>query len=862
MNVAVNSKDTSSIGTRRPAIAKLLAIAARQVRGGLSGFYIFMACVALGVMMIAALGAVTESLRAGLESEGQTLLGGDILLSRMHVRADDKERQILKSTGIVGESASMRSTARAIDDSDQMLIEIKAVDETYPLVGELKLKNGISARDAFRKPSRAAVDQLVLERLKLKVGDKFNLGSSTLEIEAVIDETPDGLTHRLTFGPRVLISLPTLLQTGLVQPGALINWRYAIKLAEQKNAGDDELQKLRNNLKQGLSGAGFTIADRREPSPQLSRTLERLRQFLTLMGLTALLVGGVGVANAVSTFIDRQRKTIATFKSIGATNSQVMTVYLIQILMMTAIGIIVGLALGLAIPAALAFFYGKSLPIPATLTIPVWSTFAAVAYGALVALLFSLWPLGQTSRVSAAALFRDNVMNEKKWPPTYIVLATLALAIALAVFAVMTSGSQKLALYYCGCLLLAFLTFIALGEGVSWIARRIRRPRNPELSLAIGNLGAPGGLTRSVILSLGAGLSVLVAVSLADASFVDELGSRLPENSPDYFVLDIPKDEMENFRNAIEGEVAGTAIKSAPMLRGRLVKLNGTPVEQINAPPDAQWVLSGDRGITYSDKAPEDGKIVEGKWWSKEYSGEPLVSFESELAEQLGLKISDTVTVNILGRDVTARIANLRRVNWESLAINFVMIFSPNTLTGAPVNQLATVKLPDQTSLANEGQLTRNLAKKFPSITVIRVRDAIKTFNQVFAKVMTAVRAATSVTLLAGAIVLAGALATAQRRRILEAAILSALGANRRKILSAHLSEYIILALTTAGFAIAIGAFASWLVLTEAMDVEFMFSWRAVALALSISMGLVVAFGLLGTWAILRAKPVPYLRSE
>ena len=845
----------------RPSISRLFTVALRQVRGGLSGFYIFMACVALGVMMITAIGTVTESLRAGLESEGQTLLGGDVLLSRMHVRATDKELAHVKEFGQVCESASMRSTARRFDDQDQMLVEVKAVDKSYPLVGALELKSGKKPENTFRQPDSAAVDPLLLERLKLKIGDELKLGTSTLKIAAIIDKTPDGLTNRLTVGPRVLVSLPTLLATGLVQPGTLINWRYALKLTDDPS-DETKLAALTKKLKEGLQGSGFNFADRRDPSPQLTRTLERLRQFLTLMGLTALLVGGVGIANAVSTFVDRQRKTIATFKSIGATNRQVLIIYLLQILAMAAIGIAIGLVLGFAIPATLKLFYGDILPIPTTLTLSPWGTAAAITYGFVVSLLFSLWPLGRTARISGAALFRESSANEYGWPPAAIVFATTALTIFLALFAIMTSGAQMLALYYCGCLVLAFVVFILLGEFVSWVARKISRPRIPELSLAIGNLGAPGGLTRSVILSLGAGLTVLVAVSLADASFVDELSSRLPENSPDYFVLDIKKGDLDKFQNETKKNVHGTSIKSAPMLRGRLIKLKGVPVEQIKAPPEAQWVLSGDRGITYAETLPSGTSLVEGDWWPKDYAGEPLVSFEADLAKQLNLKISDTVTVNVLGRDITARIANLRKVDWESLAINFVMVFSPNTLAGAPANSLATLKLPEATTLADEGKLARAIASSFPSVTVIRVRDAIDTFNEVFSKIMTAVRAATSVTLLAGAIVLAGALATAQRRRILEAAILSALGASRRKILSAHVSEYVILAMTTAGFAIGLGALASWLVLTHAMEVKFTFSWAAVALALGLSLSLVIVFGLLGTWTILRAKPVPYLRSE
>jgi putative ABC transport system permease protein len=659
-----------------------------------------------------------------------------------------------------------------------------------------------------------------------------------------------------------LISLDALDKTGLVRPGTLIRWRYSLKLDPDRSASEDELLELRKSISSELSESGFTIRDRRDPSPQVSQVLDRLRQFLTLIGLTALLVGGVGVANAVATFIDKRRRVIATMKSIGATSRMVFAIFLVQIAVVAVIGIAIGLLLGTLLPIILNRLYGDILPIQTEITVSALSILSASIYGFAVAMLFTIWPLGRVERVSASVLFRDEVAPERSWPRNWVVGVTIALGLTLIAFALFTSDSKRIALYFCGGLAVMFAVFVALGAAVTWVARRIPRPRPPELALAVGNLGAPGGLTRSVVLSLGAGLSLLVAVALADASLVKELSERLPVRSPDYFVLDIPKTDYQAIAALVQGEVPGTVIEDAPMLRGRLVRLNGTPVEQINAPPEAQWVLNGDRGLSYSDTVPEGSKVKAGEWWDANYAGEPLVSFEVELAEKLGLKLGDTVTVNILGRNVTARIANLREVKWESLAINFVMVFSPNTLKGAPHNLLATISLPPGTPMATEAQVVRTLGRAFPSVTAIRVKDVLDAFNAVFTKVMTAIRVAGSVTLLAGALVLAGALATAQRRRILEAVILKTLGVTRRRVLTSHVLEYVLLAAVTALFAVALGSVAAWIAVTEVMKIPFSFSLSAVALALALSTGLVLLFGGVGTWAVLRAPAVPFLRSE
>lgn len=837
-----------------------LRLAGRQMRAGFDGFLIFMLCVALGVMVIAAVGTLADSLSSGIERHGRIILGGDIALSRMHARAVPSERAVLDGVGKVSETSTMRVMARLPDGSDQTLAELKSVDDAYSLVGRIELSGGMSLADALHDKG-AAVEPIMLERLGLKIGDRITIGQTGLVIRATIKKEPEGLTDGLTYGPRIIVSLATLEETGLIQPGALVRWRYALALPSDPT-DYEALLAARDQLKQGLSDAGFTIADRRDPSPQLRKTLDRLRQFLTLLGLAALIVGGVGIANAVSHFVDRRRRTIATMRAIGATGRQIFMAFLTQIMAIAAIGIALGLAAGVAIPFVLQTRYGHLLPLPVNMTVSALSLAAAAGYGLLVALLFSIWPLGRAEQISPAVLFRDEVGDRSGWPSPFIIAATAVLALILGAIAVFSADAPMLAAYFCGALAVVLMVFYALGLAVSWLARKVPRPRYPELALAIGNLGAPGGLTRSIILSLGAGLSLLVAVALTDASLVAELNGKLPENAPDYFVLDVPKTEIGKFRDDVLARVPGAVVQEAPMLRGRLISLGDRSVESIKAPPDAEWVLQGDRGITYAADVPEGSRVTAGEWWPADYDGEPLVSFEAELAKLLGLSVGDTVTVNVLGRNITARIANFRELDWDSLSINFVMVFSPNTLAGAPNNMLATIALPDSVDVKQEVALAKAVGQTFPTATVIRVRDAINAFNDIFEKVITAVRIASGVTLLAGALVLAGSLATAQRRRILEAVILKALGATRGRILLAHVMEYALLGLITAGFAVGLGALGSALALHYIMETPFIFSARAVLEAVAIALGLILIFGGLGTWQVLRARPVPYLRSQ
>lgn len=846
---------------QQPTFPRIFRLALRELRGGLSGFYVFIACVALGVMVITAVGALSDALQNGLQQQGETILGGDITLARTHARATAEERATIAALGKVSETASMRAMARLPDGTDQALVELKAVDRAYPLVEEVEIEGAGDFAEAMQAGGLVA-DPVLLERLGVKAGDHVKIGEAEVPVAAVLKSEPDGLASRMTYGPRVFLSLEALEKTKLVQPGTLVRWRYAVRQPGDAGRSDDAISRAREEIKRTLPEAGFTVLDRRDPSPRVTRTLDRLRQFLTLIGLTSLLVGGVGVANAVTTFIDRRRKVVATMKSLGATNRFIFGVFLTQILIVAVIGVAIGLALGAIVPGVLMRFYGDVLPVQPEFALTATSIAVAATYGLLVALLFTLWPLGRAQLVSPSVLFREEVAPERQLPPGRIIIATLAIAAALVLVAVATSDSKRIALYFTGALIVVFVVFLGLGEVVTRLAQRIKRPRVPEVALAIGNIGAPGGLTRAVVLSLGAGLSLLVAVALANSSMVNELSARLPADAPSYFVLDISKANYPGLEALVVREVPGAKLEEAPMLRGRLVNLAGTPVEQVKAPPEAQWVLNGDRGLTYSDVVPEGSTVIAGRWWDKGYQGEPLVSFEAELAQQLGLKIGDTVTVNVLGRNVTAKIANLREVHWESLALNFVMVFSPNTLAGAPHNLLATIGLPKDASTEAEVRMARAIGKAYPSISTIRVKDAINAFSKIFTKVMTAVRVAGGVTLLAGALVLAGALATAQRRRILEAVILKTLGATRWRLIRAHMMEYLTLAAVTAVFAVVLGAVAAWVVVTQVMNIDFVFSWTAVAGALGLSMALVAVFGGLGTWAVLRAPAVPYLKAE
>jgi putative ABC transport system permease protein len=843
-----------SAARRHLRLPLALRLALRDLRGGFSGFWIFLICIALGTGAIGAINSLSYAVQDSLVREGRVLLGGDIEATLVHRQATPDELAFLKAYGEVSEAATLRAMARKPGGGAQALVDLKAVDGAYPLYGAIKFDQG---RLAAVEQGGVALDRSVLEQLHLAIGDSVLIGNASLPIAAVIEQEPDRIAGGPAFGARILLSLNALKQTGLVEPGSLVRWAYRIKT--QVGVSPD----FKKELAAKFPEAGFLVRDSSDPSPGVRNTLERLTEFLTLVGLTAMLTGGIGVANAVASFIERRRMNIAAFKALGATGRVVFRAFFIEITLLAGLGILIGFVITASVPWATAQFLSGIAPVAIEPSLEPRALALAALFGALTALPFILWPLGRAQQVRAAELFRSGDDERLGWPPLPYLLASGAVVALLALATVLLSQDHRIALYVCGALFAIFVLFWSVGAGMRRLAGSLQRPKRPEMALALANIGGPGSLSRTIALSLGAGLTLLTAVSLVDASLSNELQSRLPDRAPSFFFIGVPKRELADFEKLLNENAPGARISTAPMLRGRLVALKGVPVEQLKAPPTAEWVLNGDRGITYSEAPPAGSQITEGQWWPADYEGEPLISFEADIAKTLDLRIGDMVTVNVLGRNLTAKIANFRKVRWGTIDINFVMVFSPNTLRQAPFTYLATLTWPDGRADAKaESAVMTALGAAFPTISAIRVRDALAAVNGIFEKVMRAVRVAGSVTLIMGALVVAGALVTAQRRRIYEAVVLRTLGASKRRIILAHLLEYLGLALSLSAIAAALGLAAAYAIVTYLMHISFSLSLTALLQPSMIETIFVAALGALGTYRVLSAKPAHYLRSE
>ena len=830
-----------------------LRLALRDLRSGLSGLYILVVCVLLGVTAIAAIGSLSEAVRQGLEREGQPLLGGDIEVSLVQRKLTPEERGALSALGEIREVASLRAMASSA--SRHALVEIKAVGEDYPLYGALVLSNGVKPANALAlRDGRhgIAAEPLLFERLGLKPGDAIVIGEARFDGRASILREPDRLSDGIAFGPRVLMSHEALRTTGLIKPGSLITWRYRLKL-------DDPFAyaSASATIARQFPAAGWRVRTRAEAAPGVSRYLERLTFFLTLVGLTTLVIGGVGIANAVKTFIDRRRRQIAILRLIGTPPATVFSAYLSEVMIVGAGATLLGLLLGALIPFIIDEGLGSLFPLPLHNAFYLQPLALAAGFGLLTAFTFSLWPLAEAKTIGAIELVRRSPGRLRR-PGLPDLLLLLCSTAALVTLTLLGLEPDRIVLWYVIGVTLGFLLLILLGAALVFMARHLTKPANALLRFALANLYRPGTALPSVVLSLGLGLTLFVTLSLIDRALTGELRDSLSSAAPSYFFLDVDKSETRLFLDAVNEEASVEDVVTAPMLRGRITRVKDQPASEVKPAPEGAWALRGDRGLTFAADLPKGSRLIAGQWWSRDYAGPPLVSFTADVARAIGLNLGDTVSVNVLGRELTATVASLREVDWRSLGMNFVMVFSPNALSSAPYSTLVTVSL----AADREGPFLDRIMKSFPTVTAIRVKDALDAVAELIGNLLLAIRGVSALTILTGLLVLGGALATGLSSRIYDAVVLKTCGATRAQLIAVFALEFALAGFATSLFAILAGTAAAFAICRYILEIPFAFSpLTAISVAFA-SMALTVAAGLLSAWRALGASPAVHLRED
>ncbi len=826
-----------------------LRLALRDLRGGLTGLRLLAICLFLGVAALAAVGSLSSAIVSGLAERGQSILGGDIQLIVAQREATPEELAAFRREGQLSHITRMRAMAARLDGAESLLVELKGVDEAYPLFGQFRLQPGaLSPRPSG---SEVAIGSELADRLRVRIGDSIRIGNGELRIIGFIAEEPDRVGQGFTLGSTALTDRAGLEATGLVQPGSLYNNAYRLKLP----AGADVAAAVKR-LTSAFKDAGYQVQDRSNGAPGTRRFIERLGQFLTLVGLTALIVAGIGVGNGVASYLDGKRGTIATLKLMGATSRTIFISYLLQIGLVALGAILAGLAAGAAAPWLVTLIAGSALPVPPRLSLYPVPLLVSAGYGLLIALVFALPPLARARTVPAASLFRGSLEPPRR-PPFPILLAVLLAAALIAALAISTAREPFFAAGFIASALALLLLLTLLGALIRWTASKLPRPKSPIFRLALANLHRPGAQTGRLVVALGLGLTLFTTLAVIETNLSGQIRTTIPAKAPSFFMLDIPVEDVSRFRALATKAAPQGDLVTIPSLRGAVVAVKGQRVSEMGEIPDGAWFLRGDRGLTYARQVPEGSRIVSGKWWPADYQGPPLISLDVEAARAVGLKVGDSMTVSILGREIDATIASLREINWDTMGFNFVIIFSPGTLESAPHSFMATISMPE----AQERPFARAVSRAFPTVSAIRVKEVVDAISNMLGQLSVAVRSAASVAILAGIAVLIGALAASRRARIYDSVILKLLGATRARILAAQALEFTVLALIVSAVAFVLGAASGWYVVVKVLELEWAPDWSVIGLTLAAGALVTLVLGLLGSLPALAARPARALRT-
>jgi putative ABC transport system permease protein len=827
-------------------------LARREIRGSVARFRVFLGALMLGVAAIGTVGSVAEAMRDGIAGNARLLLGGDVELRSLYMPPPDDLIETAADYGTLSRTMTMRAMLQVGGvDGERRLVALKAVDSAWPMVGSATLGGGGQIAPAIAA-GKIVIDPKLAQGLGLAPGDIVQIGDADLEVSDTLVYEPDRSVSFVTFGPRVLMSLATLEATGLMQPGAMITYRSRLLLGE----GADRTAAVAS-LKTAAENGPVRVRDLMDAAPGFDVFIDRTEVFLVLVGLTALLIGGLGVAGAVRAWLGSRMPVIATLKCLGAPARLIFRTYLIQVMLIAGLGVCLGVLVAAIAPVFAIDLLSSYVTVPITAAVYPLPLAIAAGFGMVTSFLFALWPLAKAEEVRAANLFRRLSGIPQGRPKTrYLVIAAVALLL-LSGLALVATRDLRLTLVFIFGSLGTILLLGGLGEMLLRVMRRVPPPRYVPGRLALSAITRPGSPVRAIVIAFGLGLSVLVTVALSQANIGRQIDSRVAEDAPAWFFIDIQPDQIDRFMEITTGTEGVSEVLRTPMLRGRVTSLGGRDAGSYDMKGGSAWVLRGDRALTWSATPPDSGEIVAGDWWPADYTGPPLASMSEEEALELDVWIGDEVTFNVLGRKVTAEISNIRRVDWESFSINFVFVLSPGLLDAAPHSWMASTRVSDD---ATAIRVDRNVAAEFNNISAISVREAVETAQRVIGLLGAAVQMTALVTLVAGIAVLAGTVASTEAQRLADSVILKVLGASRVAITIAWFLEYALLGFLAAIAAALIGSIASWGLISGFLGSDFEIDFL---LVLGVTMAGAVGTALLGLAGAARTlgrKPAPLLR--
>ena len=889
----------------------VMTMAWRETRAAWRHFLYFFFCIALGVGTLVGVGLFAANVEGTVAREARGLMGGDLEIRLTRPISPDghdilrslKSRSIdvihvSELVAMASRHGSRKSSSPPSSAVSTQLIELKAIEPSYPFYGTL---NTEPAHPVFRLIAPQAdaclatgsvakthcygaiVQDSLLIKMGLQVGDELKLGQAVLTITGTLKHEPDRVASAFSLGPRVMISQEALRSADLVKPGSRVRERYLLRVPSEVQP-----ESLVNELRDRLAGDSAHISTFREAQPRLRRFLDQLTRYLGLVGLTALFVGGIGVASTVHAFVKDKLKTIAILKTLGADSGTVIRTYLIQALGLGLMGSLAGVILGASLQHAIPTLLAGLLPIDLLGLSLSQSSLSAepilkgLTLGATTTLLFTLWPLLGIREIRPALIFRTESVGAEQeddrdqqrftWlkylrdPVRWV--AVLLVGIGLSGLAMWQAGSIAIGMMFMGALVAAvMLLTLAARLVIRWL-KMTASPSPLMVRHAIRNLSRPGSQATNIMVAVGIGVMIIVTISLLERSLIREIGENRPVNAPTFFFIDVQPDQTDAFQRMIHERFPHVTPELTPLVRSRLHTVNGRPVpiqendergSRRDGEQGTSWYLTREYVLTFLDRLPKDNVVVKGDWWGHSPDAQPaLVSVEEDAARHLGVQPGSTIEFDIQGTVLPATVSNIRKVEWNNFSTNFYMILSPGSLEGAPVTFVATVRV----SPAEEVPLQQAVVEAFPNVTAINIGEVMNTFARVLEHLSVAIRAIAVFCILAGGLVMAAALATTRYRRLYESVIFKALGATRTLIAGSFATEYAFLGAVAGLIGTVLASALSWGVLYFVFDLPWTLQPDMLVGSICLTMILTLAVGFFSTFRILGQRPLTILRHE
>jgi putative ABC transport system permease protein len=840
----------------------IVNLAYREMRASWHRLLFFFICIAIGVGSIVSLRSLVQNIKASVGRESRSLLTADVQISSnnpWNAEAKAVFERYYRSPDVEGHTEALETATMLRSAADRAatpkMVELKAVRPEFPFYGEMILRDSLPYSHYLLKGRGALVKENLLTILNLKVGDQVKIGALDFTIRGVIEREPGNTMNAFSLGPRVMIDYDDAVAAGLTTFGSRARFRVLFKTRE--GGMETLLAGLRNDLR---SQQNVNVRSFRFSQDRLSESLTRVEDYLSLIGLVILVLGGIGISSVTRVFIQQKMKTIAILKCLGGKNARVLGAYLIQVLALGLMGSLLGLLLARLVAAFAPKYLAKSIPFNVEFGLTWQASLQGLGVGLMIALLFSLVPLLEIRRIKPVLVLRSLTTSGRPRFDWVRIIAGVLVVGGLIGLASWQAGSLKIGGIFLGGLVAMTLVLNFAATALMKFLRGLRHIPSFVLRQGINSLYRPGNQTRIILLAVGLGVFFIVAVRLLQLNLRSEFSLDLDAVRADLYLIDIQRDQRSGVEEIIS-KYTGSRPQIIPTVRARIAGVNGSEVDLNRmGSNENRGLLGREYVLTYRDNLEDSEKILQGKFWDPTPGGEPEISIEELLHEELGLKVGDAMTFDVLGRKITARVTSVRRVDWRNARTGFLVVFRPGALEDAPTMFISGIKGPAPG--AQRSQLQREIVDRFPNVSVIDVRDIIEIARDIVQNVSLAVSFVGGFVFLSGLLILIGSIAMTKFHRLYESAILKTLGARKKLVIYTILVEYGVLGLLAGLLGSAAAIALTWAI----AEYVFKITWRLIPsvnlIGVAGALILVTLVGVLSSWDVMIKKPLGILRSE